>query len=110
MPQRIYAVRKTLGLTQKDFAERLNISKAYAGAIELNKRKINDRIIKIICFTYNVNEQWLRTGIGAMFNESDDHKLEEVIRNFKKLDALLQDYVLKQIHLALEYQETKDKE
>lgn len=105
--QRIVELRKALGLTQKQFGERLNISKTYIGSMELNKRRVNDRIIKIIAFTYNVNEGWLKQGIGAMFTEGKDHKLEEVIHNFKKLDGLLQDYVLKQIRLALEYQESK---
>ena len=107
--QRIGEVRKTLGLTQQKFAEGLKVSKAHANAMELGKRKVPERIIKIICFTYGVNEKWLKTGKGAMFEKGRDFQLEEVIDNFKKLDDLLQDYVLKQIHLALEYQEKKNK-
>ena len=103
--QRIVKVRKELGLTQQKFAEGLKVSKAHAGAMELNTRKIPERIIKMICFTYKVNEKWLKTGKGEMFEKGRDFKLEEVINNFKKLDDLLQDYVLKQIRLALEYQE-----
>jgi len=103
--QRISDIRKALGLTQKQFAEGLKVSKAHAGAMELNTRKVPDRIIKMICFTYKVNEKWLTTGKGAMFEEGRDLRLEEVISNFKKLDDLLQDYVLKQIRLALEFQE-----
>ena len=103
--RKIRDVRKALGLTQQKFAEGLKISKAHAGAMELNTRKVPDRIIKMICFTYGVNENWLKTGKGTMFEDGRDFKLEEVISNFKKLDELLQDYVLKQIRLALEYQE-----
>jgi len=43
-----------------------------------------------------------------MFKKDRDFKLEEVIDNFNKLDGLLQDYVLKQIRLILEYQQLKD--
>ncbi|MCL2763528.1 MAG: helix-turn-helix transcriptional regulator [Treponema sp.] len=103
--RRIGQIRKALKLTQQKFAEGLKVSKAHAGAMELGTRKAPDRIIKMICFTYGVNENWLKTGKGAMFAEGRDYKLEEVIGNFKKLDDLLQDYVLKQIRLALEYQE-----
>ena len=42
-----------------------------------------------------------------MFEKGRDYKMEEVIANFKKLDVLLQDYVLKQVCLALEYQDAK---
>ena len=103
--QRIGKARKTLGLTQQKFAEGLKVSKAHAGAMELGNRKVPERIIKMICFTYGVNEKWLKTGKGAMFDKDRDYKLEEVIGNFKKLDEHLQDYVLKQIRLTLEYQE-----
>ena len=102
--RRISEVRKALGLTQKKFAEDLKISPTLAGALERNSRTIKERIVKMICFTYGVNEKWLKTGKGSMFEESKDLRLEEVISNFKKLDDLLQDYVLKQIRLALEYQ------
>jgi len=77
--------------------------------MEHNNRIIHERIIKMICFTYGVSETWLKTGTGTMFEEGKDYKLEEVIQNFKKLDGLLQDYVLKQIRLALEYQESKER-
>lgn len=107
--QRIRGIRKALGLTQQDFANDLKISQSHAGAMELGSRKIPERIIKMICFTYKVNEIWLKTGKGNMFNKNHDHKLEEVVKNFNKLDSLLQDYVLKQLRLALEYQQLKDK-
>jgi len=103
--RRIGEVRKTLGLTQQKFAEDLKISQTHASALERNSRTIQYRIIKMICFTYGVNENWLKTGKGEMFEKGRDFRLEEVIANFKKLDELLQDYVLKQIRLALEYQE-----
>ncbi|MCL2190900.1 MAG: helix-turn-helix domain-containing protein [Treponema sp.] len=102
---RIVAVRKALGLTQQKFAENLKISQTNASALERNPRGIPDRTIKMICLTYGVNENWLKTGKGDMFEKDRDFKLEEVIGNFKKLDDLLQDYVLKQIRLTLEYQE-----
>ena len=107
--RRIGEIRKTLGLTQQRFAKDLKISTSFAGALERNARTIHERIIKMICFTYGVNENWLKTGKGEMFEKGRDYKLEEVIANFKKLDELLQDYVLKQIRLALEYQENVDR-
>jgi transcriptional regulator with XRE-family HTH domain len=103
--QRIAEVRKVLGLTQQKFANDLKISQTHASALELNTRTIHDRIIKMICFTYGVNEDWLKNGKGTIFEEGRVYKLEEVINNFKKLDENLQDYVLKQIRLALEYQQ-----
>ena len=108
--RRFGEIRKTLGLTQIEFANDLKISQSHASAIEMGSRKIPERIIKLICFTYQVNESWFKSGKGEMFKKGRDFKLEEVVKNFNKLDELLQDYVLKQIRLALEYQEAKDRE
>jgi len=110
LSQRIGEIRKALGLTQAEYANDLKISQSHANAMELGSRKIPERIIKLICFTYNVNENWFKTGKGDMFKKGRDFKLEELIKNFNKLDELLQDYVLKQIRLALEYQYEKDRE
>ena len=109
LSRRFGEIRKALELTQIEFANDLKISQSHASAIEMGSRKIPERIIKLICLTYSVNESWFKTGKGDMFKKGRDHKLEEVIKNFNKLDELLQDYVIKQIRLALEYQESKDK-
>jgi transcriptional regulator with XRE-family HTH domain len=106
--QRIGEVRKTLGYSQKKFGECLKLSRGHIGAIETFNRKVNDRLIKIISITYSVNEDWLRTGIGAMFDGDKDPRLEHIWQNFKKLDALVQDYVIKHLDLLVEYQEKKD--
>ena len=110
LSRRFGEIRKALGLTQIEFSSDLKISQSHASAIEMGSRKIPERIIKLICFTYDVNESWFKTGNGDMFRKGRDYKLEEVIKNFNKLDELLQDYVLKQIRLALEYQEAKNRE
>ena len=65
--RRIGDVRNALDLTQKQFAEDLKISQTHASAIERNTRTIQDRIIKMICYTYGVNEKWLKTGKGPGF-------------------------------------------
>jgi len=60
--QRIKDIRKSLGLSQQKFASDLKISQSHAGAMDLGTRKVPERIIKIICFTYKVSENWLKTG------------------------------------------------
>jgi hypothetical protein len=71
-------------------------------------RKVNDRLIKILSITYAVNEEWLKTGAGAMFDDNKDPRLERIWQNFKKLDKLLQDCVMQHLDMLVEYQEKKD--
>lgn len=103
--KRILDSRRALGLTQAKFAARLKMNQSYIGAIELGNRRANDRIIRLVSMTYGVSEEWLKTGAGEMFDRIEDFKLEQIVQNFKKLDPLLQDYLLKQLDLLLDYQE-----
>jgi transcriptional regulator with XRE-family HTH domain len=103
--RRILDVRRALGLTQAKFAAGLMLNQSYIGAIELGNRRVNDRIIRLVSMTYGTSEKWLKTGAGEMFDRIEDLRLEQIVQNFKKLDPLLQDYLLKQLDLLLDYQE-----
>jgi transcriptional regulator with XRE-family HTH domain len=107
--KRIMEVRKAAGLSQQEFGDRIKISRTHVGSIEKNQRTINDRLINLICITFDVNEQWLRTGKGAMFDRPKNHKMEKAMINFNKLDDLLQDFVLKEIDSLLEYMNKREK-
>ena len=71
--QRIKQVRQALNLSQAKFAKAISISNGYIAGIELENRKVNDRIIKLICATFNVSENWLKNGEGDMFELSLIH-------------------------------------
>lgn len=66
MNERIEAVRKAQGLTQEQFAEKINLSRNYLWMLENGSRVPSDRTIKDICDKFGVNELWLRTGEGVM--------------------------------------------
>ncbi|MDR0388364.1 MAG: helix-turn-helix transcriptional regulator [Treponema sp.] len=105
--RRILQVRKTFGYTQKTFAENLKLSRTYLGEIEVRRRRVNDRIVKLIAMTYGVNADWLKTGAGAMFDRAVDPRLEQLVADFKKLDEPLKEQVLRQLKFLVKYQETK---
>ena len=107
--RRILEVRKALALNQKEFAQRIKISRSYTGVLEATDRKINDRIIELVCMNCGVSEKWLRDGSGEMFREKPNPRLDRVIRNFEKLEEYLQDYVIKQLDILLEAQDRKEK-
>lgn len=69
MKERIALVRKSLGLTQEKFAEQVGLSRNFMWMIESGTRVPSDRTISDICREFNVNETWLRTGEGEMFNQ-----------------------------------------
>ena len=71
MNQRIKQLRRSLNLTQQDFAERIGLKQNSIALIESGKRNISNQAVLSICREFNVNETWLRTGDGEMFNEMD---------------------------------------
>ncbi|MCL2185465.1 MAG: helix-turn-helix domain-containing protein [Treponema sp.] len=105
--KRVAEIRKKMELTQEKFAEPLKISSSFQGGIETNHRKVNDRLIKIICLTYGVNETWLKTGKGEMFDTDKDPRLERIIRTFNNFEPQLQDYVMEYLDWLTSYYSKK---
>ena len=64
---RISQVIDTLGLKKTVFAEKLNVSQAFVSQMCSGVKQPSDRTIADICRTFDVNEEWLRTGEGEMF-------------------------------------------
>ena len=58
-----------MDLTQPEFADKIGISRGNIGAYEVGKNAPSDAVISLICKTFNVNEAWLRDGVGEMFLE-----------------------------------------
>ena len=67
MNNRIKQVRKTAGLKQAEFAERIGLKPNTVTSYETGLRIPSDAVILSICREFNVNEHWLRTGEGDMF-------------------------------------------
>nr|DAN43304.1 MAG TPA: helix-turn-helix domain protein [Caudoviricetes sp.] len=67
MKERLKELRKALGLTQQEFADRLHIKRTNIGNYEVGVSLPTDSVIALICREFNVSEEWLRTGKGEMF-------------------------------------------
>ena len=71
MNERLIKLRKYLHITQQEFADRLNVSRSTVATYEVGKSNPSDAAISLICREFNVNEEWLREGIGEMFLPTD---------------------------------------
>lgn len=69
MNERIKKLRKDLKLTQQEFADALNIKRGAVSNYEIGRNAPIDAVVSLICKTFNVNEEWLRSGAGDMFLE-----------------------------------------
>ena len=95
--ERIKQIRVVLQISQNEFSKKIFISQSSLGEIETGTRKVNNRIIQLLCSQFNVNKDWIKTGQGNIFDvEKPDIKLEHLIEIYKQLDKPLQDYLLEQ--------------
>ena len=107
--ERIKQIRQTLNLTQGKFAERIAISIGYLSGIELGDKTVNDRIILLVSWEFGVNEHWLRTGEGAMYDESADVNIANLNSLFKSLAPTYQECALNQLNALVDLQSNNRK-
>ena len=93
MNNRIRELRKTLGLSQKEFAQKIGLKQNAISYMEKDGATITEQNVKAICAQFYVNEDWLRTGLGKMFLDSEK-KQKEFFDIFDSLSPALQEYLI----------------
>ena len=69
LKDRLRELRKTTGLSQTDFAEKLGCGRGAIKNLEEGKTGISSTFADLICRIYGCNIVWLETGDGEMFRE-----------------------------------------
>ena len=72
--ERIKAVRKHFKLTQAEFGERIGVKGNTIATYEIGRNAPVDAIFSLLCREYGVNEIWLRTGEGEMFQAMTENE------------------------------------
>lgn len=96
---RITIIRNELGLSRQAFGEAVGVSDSVIKNIDYNKTEPKPLLIDMICKSYNVSEEWLRTGEGEMFRQKSQEDI--IIDAFGKLMAEDDNSFAKQFIAAL---------
>lgn len=67
MQDRIKELRKYKGMTQSEFGECIGVRGNTITTYENGTRTPSEAVLLSICRVFGVNEKWLRTGEGEMF-------------------------------------------
>jgi transcriptional regulator with XRE-family HTH domain len=101
--ERLALVRKTLKMTQREFAEKISVATGFIASMEIGDRKVNPRIMKLVSSIYNVNLNWLETGEGEMFDSGTDKEIEEIISLYRRLNPFFKRFIIRQLRDLIEY-------
>ena len=113
--ERINIFLKETGTKKVELARRLNISTASVSNFCSGKTNPSNQTIALICKEFNVNETWLRTGEGEMFQPASSDILDEmaaahglspefavIVRRLLKLPPEVQDQIVEAVFAAVE--------
>jgi transcriptional regulator with XRE-family HTH domain len=83
MKYRLKQLRKALGLTQREFGEKIGMSDVAISYMESGRTAISKQNIHLICLTFGIREKWLENGSGDMLD--DEASLTEYERQILNL-------------------------
>jgi transcriptional regulator with XRE-family HTH domain len=106
LKKRLVELRKFLKLSQEEFSKKLGVGRSSVSCMETGKNPITEPTIKLICFIFCVNEEWLRDGKGEMFQGNETPLEQEFIELFRNLSPQVQAMVRDYVRMILEQQQT----
>lgn len=83
MNERIKEIRKSLNMTQQEFADKIGVSRNNIAGYETGKRCPSDAVVSLICEKCMINEEWLRYGSGSML--SNLNRKDQILLFAKRL-------------------------
>lgn len=94
--RRLKHLRESMFLSQKEFSEKAELSITLVSLMEKGEKRVSEKTINKICRAFGVNKEWLKSGIGSMYEDKMDD-LKETLRkkyNLSKLQmSLLEDWL-----------------
>lgn len=82
MKDRIREVREYFGLSMEKFGSRIGIGKTSISLLESGKNNPSVQTVSLICREFGVNEHWLRTGEGEMFEQTRETVLDRLAAEY----------------------------
>lgn len=95
MNTRLIELRKMLGVSQREFGNKINLSHDIISFLEKGTRRFTKRVKLAVCREFNVNSDWFEIGQGSIFQNNIniidefnniDKEMKEIIRVYMKLE------------------------
>lgn len=101
---RLKSIRDKEGLTQKEFAKKIDISQPHLSLVEKGERPLLRRVILKVCSEFGVNEKWLEFGQLPIYidkteislstrNPSISENIKDIMTMYDRIDESGQEIV-----------------
>lgn len=80
---RLYAIRKDKKLSQEEFGNRIGISRSAICNYESGIRPVSNQVILSVCREFNIDELWMRNGVGNPYKPKKAGVIEQLIQEYK---------------------------
>lgn len=94
---RFKIIRKYFGLSQSQFAQKINRSPGFISNVETGRSEISESTVNTVCLMFGINKSWLASGTGEMFAdgceaaEADKVGVGRRIKEVRKREKLTQE-------------------
>ena len=109
LQERIKLLRTSLGLNQKEFAEKIGLKRSALSLIEIGKNPLTEQNIKLICLVFDVSREWLELGVGEMF-VSETPEDREFLELYRQLTPEMQDVIFEHVKTLAEAEKRQRQE
>ena len=82
LPLRVRGLRKALGLTQRQFGERLGVNRSTIANLELGRSIPRIPLLRLMCEMFGVSEDWLLRGEGPMLLQKGSYYFRALERDY----------------------------
>ena len=106
MNERIKKLRRSLDLTQQEFADRIGVKRNTVATYEGGRNEPVDSVVSLICREFGVREEWLRYGTGEMFAPAATDELEALARRYPNVTHETYVFIEKLVSLSAADQNT----
>lgn len=93
MNERLKKIRTSQGLTQCQMAQKMGFTHPAYNRLEKGKAPLNERHCLLLSSLFNVNEEWLKTGKGNIYN-SQCKQTSRFVELYDQLPTYCKKYVI----------------
>lgn len=93
MQERLKTIRKTMNLTQRQFAELIGVSRDVIASWEIGRVQPSEAILRLICSECSVSYAWLKRGEGEMIVPHETAETEKLKRIMEGDDTFMKAFL-----------------